>query len=308
MILSLCPNPSVDSYAWMDTVIPGKTNRISRIKEYPGGKAIHIALAIAELGEESMLYAFWGGACGEWIKNQCLKKGIYINGITLKQNNRKCYTFLSETESFNNTELLEPGPVLTANNWEAFKLSYKSLIKHTNIICMAGSWPKNAPSNAYAELIQIAKNFGKRTILDCSGKQLQESLVVGFFGLHLNEHEAKSLCGSSTMKDLLKVLDSKVALVALTKGSKGLELFYKGKHIKANVKIDKVISSVGSGDCLTAGIAYAINNNLSPSKIAAYGVACGAANCLNEDLGMLKIEDVNRLLPKVEVKEITYEQ
>ncbi|PRX40006.1 1-phosphofructokinase family hexose kinase [Salegentibacter salegens] len=308
MILSLCPNPSIDSYAWLNKLIPGESNRITNIKEYPGGKATHIALALAELGSESMLYAFWGGSSGEWIKKQCLKKGVYTNGVNLLDNNRKCYTFLSDNKSFNNTEILEPGPSLTKKNWEDFKLGYIRLIEHTTILCMAGSWPKGVSSNTYAKLIQIGKSFGKRTILDCTGKQLHNALEVGFFGLHLNEHEAKSLCGSTSMEDLLQTLSGRVELVALTRGSKGLELFYKGKLIVANVKIEGMVSPVGSGDCLTAGIAYAVDKSFSPSKIAAYGVACGAANCLNEDLGMLKFEDVNRLLPQVEVKEITYEQ
>ncbi len=308
MILNLCPNPSIDSYAWMNNLVAGQSNRISNIKEYPGGKATHIALALAELGTDSMLYAFWGGSSGEWIKKQCLKRGVYINGVSLKDNNRKCYTFLSKNKAFNNTEILEPGPSLTKKNWEDFKQGYVRLIEHTSIICMAGSWPRGISADTYAELIQIGKNFGKRSILDCTGKQLQNALEVGFFGLHLNEHEARSLCGSANMEDLLKTLNGRVELVALTRGGKGLDLFYKGKLITANVKIDEVISPVGSGDCLTAGIAYGVANNFSPSKIAAYGVACGAANCLNEDLGMLHIEDVNRLLPQVEVKEIIYEQ
>lgn len=308
MILSLCPNPSIDSYAWMNNLVPGQSNRITNIKEYPGGKATHMALALAELGAESMLFAFWGGASGDWIKKECLKKGVYLNGVSLKDNNRKCYTFLSENKSFNNTEILEPGPSLTKKNWEDFKQGYIRQIEHSSIICMAGSWPKGISPDSYAELIKIGKSLEKRSILDCTGKQLNYALQVGFFGLHLNEHEARNLCGSSNMEDLLKTLNGRVELVALTRGSKGLELFYKGKFITANVKIEEIISPVGSGDCLTAGIAYAVSNNFSPSEIAAYAVACGAANCLNEDLGMLKLEDVNRLLPKVEVKELTYEQ
>ena len=33
------------------------------------------------------------------------------------------------------------------------------------------------------------------------------------------------------------------------------------------------------------------------------GVACGGANCLREDLGMLYLEDVKKLFPEVDISQ-----
>ncbi|MCM4157031.1 PfkB family carbohydrate kinase [Gramella sp. AN32] len=308
MILSLCPNPSIDSYAWLEKFETGGVNRIDRIIEYPGGKGVHVAIALATLGENSQLMGTWAGGAGQWIKQKCGKLEVECSGIELAGNNRKCYTFRSERPDFDNSELLEPGPSFTTNKWIAFIKLFELHIPNAKLICMSGSWPKNAPLDAYAQLILVAKEKKVKTILDCSGAQLTEALEVGFFGLHLNEFEAEKLCGSQDIYRLLKKLEDKVELVALTHGKKGLLLAYQGQIISANVKIDKVISSVGSGDCLTAGIAYAVSNGLSVEEIAAYGVACGAANCLTEDLGMIDKEIVEKLLPQVSIKTLTNER
>jgi len=305
MILNLCPNPSIDSYAWLNNFESGGVNRISKMIEYPGGKGVHVALALAELGEDARLMGLWAGNTGDWIKKACLGKKVRSIGVELPGNNRKCYTFLSEDPTFDNSELLEPGPSMTSESWEEFKIDFRKQLSNIRLACMSGSWPQNAPHNAYSELIEVAAENGVRTILDCSGIQLEEAIKTGFFGLHLNQEEAAKLCGSSRMPDLLNKLNNKVELIALTRGKEGLEIYYKGKIISANVEIDKVISTVGSGDCLTAGIAFAVEKDLPLEDIAAYGVACGAANCLTEDLGMLKKEDVERLLPLVKVKEYT---
>lgn len=304
MILSLCPNPSIDTYAWLSDFKSGEVNRIERLEEFPGGKGIHVALALAELGEASRLMGNWAGNAGEAIKDSCIQKGISITGVSLEGNNRKCYTFRSSDPSFNNSELLEPGPSMTSDTWEAFKNKFQEEAAAAELICMSGSWPKNAPANAYGELIAIAHAANTKVILDCSGEQLDAALKEGFFGLHLNEQEAENLCGSTELDALVDKLGGKVELIALTKGKDGLYLSYKGQSIHANVKIDKVISTVGSGDCLTAGIAYAVNKDLKLKEIAAYGVACGAANCLIEDLGMLQRSHVEDLLAKVEFNEI----
>lgn len=301
MILSVCPNPSIDTYAWLDHFEPGKVNRIKKTKEFPGGKGIHVAMAIAELDGDSTLMANWAGNSGAWIKSACKKRGVKITGVELAESNRKCYTFRSENTHFANSELLEPGPLMNDENWQDFITTYKKELSKASLACLSGSWPKGSPANAYYQLIITANEKKVKTILDCSGQQLKEALKTDFFGLHLNEDEAKKLCGSTNITVLLEKLKRKVELVALTKGKKGLELFYKGKIISANVKLNNIISTVGSGDCLTAGIAFAVVKGLGINEIARYGIACGAANCLTENLGILQKENVERLLRKVEL-------
>ena len=68
MILCVCPNPSIDTISWVNQVVPAKINRIAKQKEFPGGKGVHVALAIKEIGERSAVIGFWAGASGSWIK------------------------------------------------------------------------------------------------------------------------------------------------------------------------------------------------------------------------------------------------
>ncbi|MEL4307489.1 1-phosphofructokinase family hexose kinase [Joostella sp. CR20] len=306
MILSVCPNPSIDTYAWIDAIEAKKANRITALKEFPGGKATHIAFALNELHHPTTLFANWAGNSGQWIKQSCADKNINTDGIEVVGQNRKCYTFRSKNEAFNNTELLEPGPTFTEQDWKNFSLKFQDSITKYSLVCISGSWPKGAPNDAYAQLITICNHQQKKVIIDCSGEQLKHALQGSFFGLHINEDELKSVYDNSDISTIVKNLSKKIKLIAITKGKEGLWLYYQGKLIHANVSISKVISTVGSGDCLTAGIAYAVDKNLKIEEIASYGVACGAANCLNDDLGMLKIEDVNQLLPKVTLKELDY--
>ena len=302
MILTVCPNPSIDAYAWLQRFENGQANRITNLKEYPGGKGVHVAMALKELGAKVSLMANWAGTNGEWIKNAPQLMGINKLGPQLTGNNRTCYTFRSsEDKAFDNSELLEPGPEMTLEDWNKFILEFKLAIKACSIICLSGSWPKGAPEDAYAQLLQICKKEGKRAILDCSGIQLTNALKHSFFGLHINEHEANSAFGTQNSAEIQNFLKNKVSLIAITKGKEGLFLHSENQSIHANVTIAEVKSTVGSGDCLTAGIAYAVYKEFSLDVIAKYGVACGAANCLNEDLGMLQLNDVTTLLAKAQI-------
>lgn len=300
MILTVCPNPSIDTYAWLQIFRNGEANRIAKLKEFPGGKGIHVAMALKELKSSVSLIGNWAGTNGEWIKNSSQLSGMPTLGTQLAGNNRKCYTFRSSLENkFNNTELLEPGPEMTAEDWSLFLIQFRKALEPCSLVCLSGSWPKGAPEDAYWQLLQICEKNDVKAILDCSGVQLKNALKGKIFGLHINEHEANSNFGTQNHLEIKKYLKDKVSLLAITKGKDGLFLHLEDQFLHANVVINEVKSTVGSGDCLTAGIAYAINQQLSLNEIASYGVACGAANCLNEDLGMLKLEDVKNLLTEV---------
>jgi len=55
-------------------------------------------------------------------------------------------------------------------------------------------------------------------------------------------------------------------------GKDSLYLKYENRIIHANVHIKHALSTVGSGDCLTAGIAYAVSKNMNLEDIAEWGL------------------------------------
>ncbi|MGY5846137.1 1-phosphofructokinase family hexose kinase [Salegentibacter sp. HM20] len=306
MILCVCPNPSIDTYAWIPRLVPGEANRISRTKAYAGGKAIHVALALKELGAVCKVLGIWAGSKGDWIRNELQRRGIESTGIFLQEENRSCYTFRSDDPNTTNTELLTPGPHLKLSDWKAFLKIYTEEIQTVEYVNISGSLPDGAPEDGYLQLAKLANYYKKHLIADASGLQLKNLTTTSFFGLHINQHEAYELSNSESLNNITSLLSEKVKLIALTLGKEGLYLYKDQKIIHANVSISEVKSTVGSGDCLTAGLLYALSLECSDSDIARYAVACGAANCLHEDLGLLLQKDVMQLLPQVTLK-TTYE-
>ena len=169
MILCVCANPSIDCYAWLEDFKPGGVNRIDRLKQFPGGKATHIALALNAMSIESELLAIWGGTTGQWIKKTCEEKGIATSGIDLDENSRKCYTFRSKNPKIKNTEILEPGPHCTDENWTDFLKILKSRASRAELVCISGSLPAGCPDDGYRQMIDVCSSIGIRTIIDCSG-------------------------------------------------------------------------------------------------------------------------------------------
>lgn len=297
MILCVCPNPSVDTYWWMEDINKGAVNRIEKQEPFPGGKGVHVALNIAELNEEANLLGIWAGYKGDWIRKACEKRKVSCFGINIDGENRSCITVRSKNPAIGNTEFLENGPMISSEDYKQFLSVFEIIVDSCKMVVLSGSWPKGAPADPYGPFIDAAKKRNIPVWLDCSGETLAQAIIHQPFGIHLNKEEAMALC-----RDVEKVKEyflQHVQQLALTCGREGLFYYNKDKDVHAVCTVDNVISTVGCGDALLAGIAVACTRNYPLLEIAKLGTACGSANCVNSDLGMFKLQDVERLLCEV---------
>lgn len=163
------------------------------------------------------------------------------------------------------------------------------------MMALCGSWPTGSPENGYEEIIRLGKEHHVKSILDCTGVQLRNGLKAQPYGVHLNRKEITEFFHTdfeTAQTEILKHCE----LAAITDGSKGLYLISSEARFHALAKVEKVISTIGSGDCLTAGVIAGLLKGWKPQQVANLGAACGAANCMREDLGMLYQKDINLLM------------
>ena len=304
MITCICPNPSIDTFVWIDHWTPGEVHRIQREERFPGGKGVHVAMAVAELAEPCQLLGIWGGPTGAWIRDACSDKGIVCAGIETAGWNRTCLTFKSDSE-VDESELLGCGPDITEAECEEFLARISELCEPGGQAALSGSWPQGAPSNAYARLITTLQAKGAQTFLDCAGRQLPEALRANPFCVHLNQEEAKAVFGTDTALLSLNTLSEQCALAVVSDGARGAWFKSEQGTVHAHVHVDVAASSVGSGDCMMAGIAVACARHNSLDKIATLATACGAANCLRPELGMINRDDVNRLITACKLEDVS---
>lgn len=302
MILSVCPNPSVDTYWNLNGPLhAGKSHRIASEQRFPGGKGIHVALAVAELGEPSLLLGCWAGATGDWLRDQCNKLGVTCHGPSIPGMNRTCLTLRTDDTAWHDTELLGPGPELRPEDYQAFLHEYNKLLDHASIVVLSGSWPPGAPADPYGPMIDMANLRDIPVWLDCSGDVLQQALPHKPYGLHLNKKEASDGLPPGYDGTPEQFYLQFVQTLALTAGKDGLFLSTPSTTIHASCRLEQIVSAVGSGDCLTAGIAVGHYRGENLEQMARLGASCGSANCLREDLGMLYRKDVVDLLKRVVV-------
>jgi len=93
--------------------------------------------------------------------------------------------------------------------------------------------------------------------------------------------------------------------VVISRGKDGIIAATKGKVYKAVSPPVKVRSAVGAGDCTVAGLALKLASGESLLEACRLGVAMGAAAVLTPGTELCHRADVERLLPRIKVWEMT---
>ncbi|MCF6360505.1 MAG: PfkB family carbohydrate kinase [Cyclobacteriaceae bacterium] len=116
--------------------------------------------------------------------------------------------------------------------------------------------------------------------------------------LGLNRKEALFYTGTETLEGAKK-LSQYCKVSAITDGEKGLYFNAGNNTLHSLSKVEEVYSTIDSGDCLLAGIIAGYVMRKFNQQIADLGAACGAANCIRPELGLMHNADVERLLNEI---------
>lgn len=307
MILAICANPSVDTFWSVSSLEKRSVNRSSDEEYYPGGKGIHVAFALQELGEKVTLLGLWGGQTGTWLKKKCQNKDITTIGPSVSQWNRLCISMKSNGV-WNETELLGAGPEINLKTENVFKNAYNDFIinQSPRAVVVSGSVPIGMGNQTYHQLVTKAQSLDIPTFVDASGDLLKETLSAHPYAIHLNLHEGQALSDYKKPADIARWLGNHCTVAAVTDGADGLYLWVDKQlyHIYCKLDIAEIVSTIGAGDCLLAGLCRTNLIQDNPQSWGRYAVACGSANCIHPQLGMLKKEDVKNILEKVNINQL----
>jgi 1-phosphofructokinase family hexose kinase len=295
-ILVVCADPAIDTYVWLDTFTAGGVNRATREQRFPGGKGTHVAMALRELGADVCLVGPWLGPTGAWISEQCLTKGIEIAGPITDGFARTCITFRGPS-GMEFTELRGCSDAPDDETVRRVLAASEQALGRADAVVISGRWPSDHGPDICGRLVASARLSGVPVCVDCDGNSLKSALRERPDLIHVNEHEGAVLTGLADPPSIAHRLAASASLVTVSAGADGVYVANGSRLIHAVSPVDQVISTVGAGDCLTAGMVWGrLTGEGDLDTVARWSVACGAANCVSPDLGMLRRADVDHQL------------
>lgn len=304
MIYTLTLNPAVDYYIDMESFEEGDLNKVNNAYTLAGGKGINVSKVLKNFNIESIALGFCGGFTGDYIKKDIKECGIKENFIYLEEATRiniKLKTSKSESEIAGKSPNISKEKVHELLNY------IKNNIKENDILVLSGSVPNSIESSIYKDIISNA-NKNIKVILDAIDEAFKIGLREKVFLTKPNKKELGEYFNKKieSTDDIIKYArelikdGSKNVIVSL--GKDGSVLVTENEVYIGNAPKGKLISSVGAGDSMVAGIVYGLSNNLSIVDSYKYAIASGSSTACSEML--TTFENMNKFLEKVEIKKI----
>lgn len=301
MIYTLTLNPAIDYYMSMENFQLGSLNSLEEGYTLPGGKGINVSKVLKNFSVESKALGFVGGFTGDYIKKHLNEYEIESDFIELQENTRiniKLKTKDSETE------IAGKSPTISRENVKELLKKFEE-IKKDDVVILSGSVPNSISKSIYADIIKLLPKDCK-VILDTRGLPFVEGLKEGVFLTKPNNHELEEFFNRklNNIEEIiqagkdLQALGSKNVLISL--GKDGSILITEKEVYIGNAPQGKLISSVGAGDSMVAGVVYGIAKGMTLENSYKYGIASGSSTAFSE--GLTTFEGMNSLLNKIEIK------
>jgi 1-phosphofructokinase family hexose kinase len=319
MIYTLTPNPTLDLSGTVELLIPNEKNYISNETRNPGGSAINVARILTRLNVPVIAIGFLGKYIGSEIISLLNKEHVHHKFIKIQGHTRINMT-LSNSKTQLQTRLSFAGPRIRANEIESLVTQMKQ-IPRSGIFILGGSFP---PGLHISDVNHIIREMLARQIpvvVDIPGHLLRKIHLKDLLLIKPNLTEFQELIGhkATSLKEITRAaqkLAQKVHLVCISSVKGGAILASRDYIWFGSLPKIKILSSVGAGDSMVAGIVAELwrrklkpemcnDDSLLPDLLRR-GLAAAAATLSLPSTSLGEPKLINQFYHKIKIRKVLH--
>lgn len=309
MIYTVTLNPALDRTVYADDFSLGEVNRARRDRSDAGGKGINVSKTLNALGCESLALALLGGSVGKQIEKQLAELKV------------DCWPFYIEDETRTNTKIVDEkarintdiniaGPTVKREIIDNMLTLLLRIVEPTDIVILSGSLPQGVENTTYKTWIEALQEKGVCTFLDADGEAFKQGIQARPYLVKPNVHELSQYAQKelTTTEEILEtskeLLDKGIACVIISRGAEGA-LFITPENVYSAPALSvEVGSTVGAGDALVAGMAYAREHQMEMDEAIKLSMATAAASVMQAGTQAPDKTAVEKLKANVKIQKL----
>lgn len=307
MIITVTMNPAIDKTAEVETLNLGGLNRLKNVVMDAGGKGINVSKTIQALGGTTLCTGFLAGSSGDYIRSSLEKRTIACDFIEVKGMTRTNLKVLDQNMEL--TELNEAGPEIQAQELDELMARILKKCDSDTIVVLSGNVAPSVQPTIYKTMIEKFKRVGATTILDADGELFRYGIEARPTITKPNKYElatyfnvAQTASNEEIVALAKQLLNEDTKLVVVSMGKEG-SIFITSDAVYQIDALDiQAHSSVGAGDAMVAGIAYAVQEKTSMEELIRLAVGASAGAVMTKGTQPASIEVVEQLKKQVNIK------
>ncbi|WP_432086102.1 1-phosphofructokinase family hexose kinase [Streptomyces sp. bgisy095] len=303
MIVTVTLNTALDLTYRVPALTPYASHRVTQVIERPGGKGLNVARVLAALGYETVATGFAGGATGAVLRDGLAATPVRDELVETAGSTRRTVAVV-DAAGGDTTQLNEPGPAVTAAEWETFRARFAALLDGAAAVALCGSLPPGIHVGAYAELVRLARAAAVPVLLDTSGEPLRRGIAARPDLVKPNADELARLTGAREPRRA--TLDARrrgAHAVVSSLGPEGLLAATPEGLWRAAPPAPVRGNPTGAGDSAVAGLLSGLVDGVPWPDRLVRAVALSAATVLSPVAGEFDRAAYEELLTRVKTTE-----
>ncbi len=278
-VLTVTLNPALDLTVQLPALRLGEVNRSDNLQVHAAGKGLNVAQVLADLGHQLTVTGFLGEANAQPFEQLFAARGFADEFVRVAGETRSNIK-LAEADG-RITDINGPGLEVGAAQRDELLARLERLVPGHELVVVAGSLPRGVEVPWFVELLQRLALLGARVALDTSGAALREGLALSPWLIKPNEEElaqARDLdpADAQALADEARRLNARIEHVVMSQGAAGVSWFAPAAAWHARPPKVRVVSTVGAGDSLLAGMLHGLLAGWPAERTLAHATAIAA--------------------------------
>ncbi|WP_392562740.1 1-phosphofructokinase [Orbus sturtevantii] len=298
-------NPAYDLLGFCPKIELGDVNLVKTTGLLPAGKGINVAKVLCDLNHKVTASGFLGKTNNDGFT--ALFSALNLdNKFQLVEGRTRINVKLTEQNS-DVTDLNFSGFTVSKNDWQQFVEQSLIWLADFDMVIISGSLPEGIALDDFTHWIENVKRICPKIIFDSSRSALIAGLKAKPWLIKPNDKELEMLVGHPlpTQTDIkgaaMSIVEQGIDNVIVSLGSKGALWVTKHESWLAKPPRCEVVSTVGAGDSMVAGLVHGLLSNYSIKDTLVFASAIAALSVSQPGVGVSDQAKLNRILEKIDV-------
>ncbi len=307
-IATLTLNPTLDVSYTVPRLVTDQKAHATGTRYDPGGNGVNVARGLVSLGVHAHACLITGGEIGTLLTRLLADHAGYLHPVQVADETRINCTLLQEDPPLQ-YEVDGVGPKVT----DEVMAEISEIFLHfaqDGIGVLTGSIPPGVHRDVYAKLTRQLQEHNARAVVDAQSSLLQEALPQHPYLIKPNRYELELLCGRKLprIEDVAReaqILHQEgVEHVCVSLGGEGAVFVDdSGTYFAAPPQVN-VISTVGAGDSMVAGLIFTLTQGQDSTDVLRLGLACGSATAATPGTRIFTEPEARALMDQITVERL----
>lgn len=307
-VVTITLNPALDLTGSVNELNVGSVSLVQQSNLHAAGKGVNVAKVLSDLGADVTVTGFLGKDNPELFHQLFNDIGVK-NEFVEVQGATRINVKLVEANG-NVSDINFPGVQVTADEIARFEETLFRLAETHDYFVLAGSLPGGVTAEQCAAWIKALHQQGKKVLFDSSKAALKSGIEAHPWLIKPNDEELGDFVGEhletpeQCQAAAQTLSDKGIENIVVSMGANGVMWLNQGKWLRAHPPRMNVVSTVGAGDTLVAGLCWGHMQLMPKNDLLRFATALSALAVSQVGVGLTSQEELENIKQQTEVSEL----